>query len=150
MRWSCQCSGTSDWLDVGSLCLCGQLLGCSALAAVAVLLCTCLRVFIVQGKYRCPGSKTAKLTDYYYKSFMALAAAVLQSCHQPFLPQCGQGPRTALCQDAAVRAVIGCPQCRTIEDILADGGAFETLSVQQRNLVWKLYWLAIRTGYEEK
>ena len=32
----------------------------------------------------------------------------------------------------------------------ADGGAFETLSVQQRNLVWKLFRLAIRTGYEEK
>ena len=58
------------------------------------------------------GQRQQSLTDYYYKSFMALAAAVLQSCHQPFLPQCGQGPRTALCQDAAVRAVIGCPQCR--------------------------------------
>ena len=39
---------------------------------------------------------------------------------------------------------------QTIEDILAGGGAFETLSVQQRNLVWKLCRLAIRTGYEEK
>ena len=39
---------------------------------------------------------------------------------------------------------------QTIESILADGETFEALSVQQRNTVWKLCQLAIRTGYEEK
>ena len=39
---------------------------------------------------------------------------------------------------------------QTIENILADGETFEALSVQQRNIIWDLCQLAIRTGYDEK
>ena len=91
------------------------------------------------------------------RACLQLKAALLFACHPaPFraysplfrIRHCAN--RIFSLQGALAQPVDRDTVEQTIEDILADGGAFETLSVQQRNLVWKLCWLAIRTGYEEK